>query len=156
MSFRVGRAVAEAVGRSGGTEASRVAGDLADCRNGRQGNLRSHQKGHMNVYYIEKREKEERIAKSVFPRIKNIKTHKLECQRNAMLHSCITRARVYVHICIWRYVHRLCCGVLFLITCTEALLKVRGSRLVEGCRGRSPALLLWRPGVSGTRLRVQA
>lgn len=100
MSFRVGRAVAEAVGRSGGTEASRVAGDLADCRNGRQGNLRSHQKGHMNVYYIEKREKEERIAKSVFPRIKNIKTHKLECQRNAMLHSCITRA-----LCMYTYVY---------------------------------------------------
>lgn len=49
-------------------EMFRAVGDLSSYRNGTHGNLRSHQKGHMNVYYIEKRKK--KISKTVFPRIK--------------------------------------------------------------------------------------
>lgn len=59
-------------------EVFRAVGDLSSYRNGTHGNLRSHQKGHMNVYYIEKRKK--KISKTVFPRIKKKKTNKNKTQ----------------------------------------------------------------------------
>lgn len=38
-------------------------GDLPGYRHGRHGNSRSHQKGHMNVYYIEKRKRRTMLPK---------------------------------------------------------------------------------------------
>lgn len=53
------------------------------------GALRSHQKGHMNVYYIEKRERKKKFLKPYFQDLKNTN---LECQRDAML--CIFIIRI--------------------------------------------------------------
>lgn len=63
-----------------------------------------------------KEEKEDNVSKTIFPRIKK---KELECQRKAMLCVFITGPRVYVHICIWRYVHGLCCCGRFSITCKQ-------------------------------------
>lgn len=113
--LEMGRLAAEVGGREGWKHLERV-GDLPGYRNGRHGNLRSHQKGHMNVYYIEKRKR-----KTMFPKpySQGLRKKELECQRKAMLCVFITGPRVYVHICIWRYVHGLCCCGRFSITCKQ-------------------------------------
>ena len=58
--------------------------------------VRSHQKGHMNVYYIEKKERKKRFPKPSFWDSKK-KTTNLECQRDAMLSIFIIGIYNYVH-----------------------------------------------------------
>lgn len=118
-------------------------GDLPGYRNGRHGNSRGHQKGHMNVYYIEKRKRRTMFPKPYSQGLKKEEEEELECQRKAMLCEFITGPHVYVHVCIWRYVHGFCCCGWFSITRTAAQLEGRGSKLLGSWRSRSPALLLW-------------
>lgn len=89
-----------------------------------------------------KEEKEDNVSKTIFPRIKK---KELECQRKAMLCVFLTGPYVYVHICIWIYVHGLCCCGRFSITCTAVRPEGWGSKLLGSWRSRSPALLLWGP-----------
>lgn len=101
------------------------------------GALRSHQKGHMNVYYIEKRERKKKFLKPYF---QDLKKHKLGMPKRChALYIYNQNINMYTEICTHRF-RRSC--TLFPITRMTTGLELGLPKLAEHRGGRDPALRL--------------